>query len=76
MLWLAAIRDAGDGACGSSNQHASAHCRVRPGRLGDMYLDCVHSAGISRSYAGDRVTASLDSLVLLSCGVYSSVLKL
>ena len=32
-----------------------------------MYLDCVHSAGISRSSAGDRVTASPDSLVLL-CG--------
>ena len=28
-----------------------------------MYLDCLHSAGISYSSAGDRVTASPDSLV-------------
>ena len=66
----------GGGACGSSNQDASAHCLARPGKLGDMYLVCVHSAEISRSSAGDRVTASPDSLVLLSCGVCSSVLKL
>ena len=48
----------GGGGCGSSNQHASAHCCARPGML------------------GDRVTASPDSLVLLSCGVCSSVHKL
>ena len=47
VLWLAEIREAGGGACGSSNQHASTHCRAQRGRQGDMYLDCVHSAGIS-----------------------------
>ena len=47
MLWLAAIRDAGGRACDSSNQHVSAHRHARPGRQGGMYLDCVHSAGIS-----------------------------
>ena len=36
-----------------------------------MYLDCVHSAGISYSSAGDQVTASSDSLVLLDCHVCS-----
>ena len=55
---------------------ASAHRRAQPGRLGDMYLDCVHSARISRSYAGDRVTASPNSLVLLDCGICLFVLKL
>ena len=47
MLWLAAIRDVGGRAYGSSNQRASAHCRAQSWRLGDMYLDCVYSAGIS-----------------------------
>ena len=45
------------------------------GRLGDMHLHCVHSAGISRSPAGDRVTASPNSFALLNCGVCSFVLK-
>ena len=39
----------GGGACGSSNRHARAHRRAQPGRRGGMYLDCVHSAGISYS---------------------------
>ena len=40
-------RGAGGGACGSSNQHTSVHHRAQSWRLGDMYLDCAHSAGIS-----------------------------
>ena len=47
VLRLAAIRDAGGGACGSSNQCASAQRRAQSWKLGDMYLDCVYSAGIS-----------------------------
>ena len=55
MLWLAAIRDTGGGAYGSSNQRASAHRRAQFWRTGEMYLDCVHSAKISCSSAGDWV---------------------
>ena len=47
VLWLAAIRDAGGGPCGSSKQQVSAHHRTQTGRQGGMYLDCVYSAGIS-----------------------------
>ena len=75
MSWFAAIHDVGGGACGSSNQHASAHRRTQPGRQGGIYLDCAHSAGISFSPAGDRVTASPVSLVFLDCGVCLFVFK-
>ena len=47
VLWLVAICDARGGACGSSNQHVSAHRHPQLWRLGDMYLDIVHWAGIS-----------------------------
>ena len=69
MPWLAAIRDAGDGASGSSNYPCA-----RLLRLGDMYLEFVHSAGISCSLAGDRVTAVPNYLVLPDCCVSSLVL--
>ena len=48
-------------------------CCARSWRLVDMYLDCVHSAGISYSPAGDRVTACQNSLVLPDCCVFSLV---
>ena len=70
VLWLADICDARGGACVSSNEHASVHRRAQTERRGGVYQDCVQSAGISGSPAGDRVTASLDSCVLLYCGVF------
>ena len=70
MLRLAAIRDARGGACGSSNQRARAHCHAQPERQGGVCQDCVHSAEISGSPAGDRVIASLYSCLLLYCGVF------
>ena len=44
MLWLAAIRDAGDGACGSFSQHANPPY-VTLESLGVVDLDTSVSAG-------------------------------
>ena len=68
MLWLAVIRDAGGWAHGSSNQCEIAHRRAQLCRLGEMYLDCVHSAKISRS--PDWVTSSPNSPVVSSYCVF------
>ena len=72
--WLQFMTRGGGGVCGSSNWYASMHRQLR--RRGGMYLDCVHSAGIRYSSAGDRVTASPNSLMLLDCRVCSFVLML
>ena len=64
MFWLAAIRDVRGGVCGSSNQRTGVHHRAQQ-RRSDVCYDCVHSTGISGSPAGDRVTASLDSVTIM-----------
>ena len=64
VLRLAAIHDAGWGLWLLQLARKSAPPSSAR-EAGGMYLDCVHSAGISYSSAGDRVTASPDSLVLL-----------
>ena len=53
MFSLAVLREARGGACGSSNQRAGAHRRAQPERCVGVCQDC------------DRVTASLDSCLLL-----------
>ena len=74
MLWLAVFHDTGGGACGSSNQRARAHRRPQQERRGSVCQDCVHSAGITSSSAGDRVTAYLMSRLLLYCVVSPIIL--
>ena len=58
------------GAYGSSNQRA--HRRVLLERGDGVYLDCVHSAGISWSPASDRVTALFSSSQSPGCIVWLS----
>ena len=74
MFQLAALRDARSGACGSSNQRAGAHHRAQPARCGDVCQDCVYLAWIIGNPAGNRVTAALDSCLLLYCAVPPIVL--
>ena len=74
MLWLAVFRDVRGGACGSSNQRVGAHRCAQLERRCYVCQDCVHSAGINIIPAGDRVTASLDSRLLLYCVVSLIVL--
>ena len=64
---MAAFHDARGGACGSSNHRAVAHRRAQPERCGGICQEYVHSSGISGNPAGDRVTAFLDSSLLLYC---------
>ena len=71
--WLQFVTQGG-GACDSSNQCARAHRRTQPERWGGACQDCVHSAGISGSPAGDWATASVNSRLLLYCVVFPIVL--
>ena len=56
------------------NQSALAHCCVLPERGDGVYLDCVHSAGISCSPASDQVTAPFSSSLSPGCVVLLFIL--
>ena len=68
-LWLAVVCGARGGTCVSANQRAFAHRIAQPKRRGGVCQDCVHAAGISWSFAGDQVTASSGSSLLMYCAV-------
>ena len=69
VLCVAEVCVARGGAYGSSNQSALTHRRVLPEWGDGVYLDCVHSAGISWSPAHDRVTAPFSSSLSPGCVV-------
>ena len=73
VLWLAAFCDAGGAGLVAPPTSVRAHMhrcwRLR--RLGGMYMDCVHLAGISWSFAAQVVTGAPNSGSFSGCCLFS-----